>query len=144
MFAKRNESAGGRSAFFILRIVTIQYKLPRPVLPGCPRPARPCRTLALCSLGPFPWTLRLELTILALLYRACFARWTFLSALLKRWLVRITSSLHLGKPACLFQWFLRFTTCSLGGDADLHEANIKPIEGKGLVPPSTLSRTPSE
>lgn len=37
-----------------------------------------------------------------------FAGWSFLgplSALLKRWLVHITGSLHLGKPACLFRWF---------------------------------------
>lgn len=86
-----------------------QYKLPWPVLPRCPRPASPCRALALCSLGPIPWTLSLQPSSLAGLSRNTIfcikdLSWVPECPSLKVF-VHITDSLHLGRPLCPLQCF---------------------------------------
>lgn len=119
-----------------------RYKLPRPVLPRCPRPASPCRPLALFSLGPFQWTLSPEPSILALHSRNtmfCTVDLSWAAAL------KVACSHHrltaFGEASVSFPMVLRFMTYPLDGHADLPVASVKPIEGEGLVPPSMLSWT---
>lgn len=117
-----------------------QCKLPRPVLPGCPRPASPCSALALCSLGPLPQPMSLELSSLALLSRNT----TFCTVDLpwaSKCSLKGACSHHpaFGAADVSFPVVLRFMTCPLDGDADLPVASIQLTECRGLVPPSSLS-----
>lgn len=61
---------------------------------------------------------------------------------------RVARSRHrlgaFGEASVSFPMVWRFPACSLGGDAELHEASVKPGEDKGLVPPGTLFCTSLE
>lgn len=143
MFAKRNESAGGRSVFFSLSLVAERSELPQPVLPRCLRPAGP-RSASV--LGPFPWTSgRLSLRRPPEIPR--FSQQTFRTFLSS---VPGAPECPPGKVPCSHPIpsarcaafgeasssapkGLRSVSCPPDGDAHLHAASLKPAEGLSLL-----------
>lgn len=125
-----------------------QYKLPWPVLPRWPRPASPCRALALCSLGPIPWTLSLQPSSLSELSRNTIFGMKDLSWVPECLSLKGVCSPHrlgaFGKTIVSFAVVLKVMTFPQDGSAHLHVARVLLVQRLFLLPTalSTLWSSP--